>query len=183
MAKSFNECGHTKLLSSYMTPHLEAFLVVSYVNGYNKWKSKAMVDSSSDEGRGGSPEKSAGGNKRPREEDSPAPSLPSLSSVSMNSTKKFTENARGRGKFKGWTEEGLSLYNKIIEFLEQQRAKDSYYGESFETTLRLEFEKRMNASGGATKEDSRGGAKVKAKNGMELCPDVDVLCFGSVQAV
>jgi hypothetical protein len=165
MAQVFGECGHTQLLSSYMTPHLEAFLVVTYVNSYDSWKSKVVVDSSTEEE--GNREQRSAGNKRSRGESSS--SLPSLSSVSMTSSKKYTENARGRGKFKGWSEAGLSLYNKIVSFLEQQRANNEY-GEHYETNLRLEFEKQKKNSVGDI--DDNGGAGFKVKNGLDLCPDV-----------
>jgi hypothetical protein len=168
MAHTFNEYSDTKLLSYYMTPHLEAFLVVIYVNGYDSWKSEVLEESSSEEE--GSPQEKRSGNKRSREQESPPSTKP---------TKKFTENARGSGKYKGWNNDGLSLYNKIIDILEQQRAKNSEYGETYETTLRLEFERRKSKSVGATTDEGSGGAGVMAKNGLDLCPD-DGPCFGSM---
>jgi hypothetical protein len=179
MANTFNLYSDTKLLSYYMTPHLEAFLVVTYVNGYDSWKSEALDQESSSE-EGSPPQGRRSGNKRSREEESPTSTLTSSTPPSTKPTKKFTENARGRGKYKGWTDDGLSLYNKIIAILEQQRAKDSEYGEVYETNLRLEFEKQKNKSGGdTTTDEGRGGAGVMALNGLDLCLDDDVPPFGS----
>ena len=33
----------------------------------------------------------------------------------------YTEKARGRGKFKGWSEEGMKLYKQMWNIIEKQR--------------------------------------------------------------
>jgi hypothetical protein len=97
----FRRGAHVKHLSEYMDATLEGFLVLVYVNNYEVWKMEAEKemennDSSSEDG--------------------------SVSLLTENSaTSRYTHKARGKGKFRGWTEEGIEMYNLIVEIVTMQR--------------------------------------------------------------
>jgi hypothetical protein len=40
-AGRFNKCSKKQLISGYMGPSFEAFLVLTYINNYNEWMSEA----------------------------------------------------------------------------------------------------------------------------------------------
>jgi hypothetical protein len=76
-----------------MTSCLEAFAVLTYTNSYEAWMQEAA-----------------------RKEDEM--SAISDNSPSTASKRGFTEKTRGIGKFKGWADSGIDLYNLIDETLE-----------------------------------------------------------------
>ena len=91
-------------ISDFIKTSLEAFGIVTYINGYEVWKSRF---------------KEIGGERN------------DLSSLTANDdgsedTKsfKFTGNARGSRKYAGWSPEGMKLYNKVVEVISEQRENE-----------------------------------------------------------
>jgi hypothetical protein len=84
------------------------------------------------------------------------PALSDLSDATGDSSKKqYTANARGRGKYKGWTDEGIDLYNRICEVLVRQRSDPDPELAQFEKDLMDLF------SGGAKKDGNKDKPKRK----------------------
>ena len=81
-----------------------------------------------------------------------------LSTLSEDSKRRFTDITRGTGKYKGWTEEGIELYNKIEAKLDQQR----------EDPALLEFERKVKdyfLTGGKKRKNTRGEVvRIQASN-------------------
>ena len=66
-----------------------------------------------------------------------------VSAGSTGSIRLYTGNATGaQGKHKGWSGEGLELYHRIVELLDEQRKSDRH-GVMFESQLK----KRWRESG------------------------------------
>jgi hypothetical protein len=80
---------------------------VTYINGYDVWKSRFKAVESQDEDLSGLTSKIS------RDDDS-------------DDTRyfKFTGNARGSKKYAGWSPAGMQLYNKIVETLVEQREEE-----------------------------------------------------------
>jgi hypothetical protein len=129
----FNANSASLPLSDYLYTSLEAFLVVTYVNGYWKW----LLDLENKQG------KSSSGDEADKENDEEN----GVSDITPESasTKRFTNMSRGKGKYKGWAEEGMDLYNKIFDILKEQR-KDNVAG--FDKKLKERFEKECNGGTG-----------------------------------
>jgi hypothetical protein len=72
-----------------------------------------------------------------------------VSTISDDSKRRFTDITRGTGKFKGWTEEGIELYNKIEAKIDQQREDPAL--QEFDKQVRDYFlsggKKRKNTGG------------------------------------
>jgi hypothetical protein len=72
-----------------------------------------------------------------------------VSTISDDSKRRFTDITRGTGKYKGWTEEGIELYNKIEAKLDQQREDPTLH----------EFERKVKdyfLTGGKKRKNTRG---------------------------
>jgi hypothetical protein len=163
MAATFIANSNTKLLSKYMSPNLEAFLVLTYVNNYDAWKAELYgeplpnQDSTSEEEDKDEQDQEhennqqLAGSKRYRDGNSRL-----VSPLNTHQAKKkFTADARGRGKFKGWTDEGMALYKQLTRIVKQQRA-DKKLGQDFEELLLEEFLTKNKKSRAASNENSGG---------------------------
>jgi hypothetical protein len=97
-----------KGLSLYMGVSLESFLVLTYVNNYETWYKDC---------KGELP-------RRPIcfETGSTESETSGVSGVSDNSTQKFTAASRGKGKYRGWSDTGMDLFNHLGDLLAFQRA-------------------------------------------------------------
>jgi transcription elongation factor Elf1 len=132
-------------LSGYVDATLEAYLVLTYVNSYANWMDECTKQEAA----------AAGG------------SVSELSN-SDSSAKRFTSKGRGSGKYRGWSQEGIELYNEMVDVIEKQRqhnGKDVL--KDFERDLQSKFvnEKSGNRNGG----DS-GRPKKKARNSIGRAP-------------
>ena len=98
-ADAFKKFSNTWLLSAYMSTCLEAYAVLTYVNNYKYWKEEASRTTP------------AGGSVSEVTEPS----------SSDGSLRLYTATTRGTGKFKGWSDDGIELYNRIEGKLRSQR--------------------------------------------------------------
>ena len=129
IADSFKKCSTSLLLSDYMSTNLESYAVLTYVNNYECWKEEAS--------------------RTPRRgEEVSEVTGPSSSD---GSKRRYTDSTRGTGKFKGWAEAGINLYNSIDTKLEQQR-DDPALGDDFDKKLRTWY-----LSGREGSEDTASG--------------------------
>ena len=129
IADSFKKYSTSLLLSDYMSTNLESYAVLTYVNNYECWKEEAS--------------------RTPRRgEEVSEVTGPSSSD---GSKRRYTESTRGTGKFKGWAEAGINLYNSIDTKLEQQR-DDPALGDDFDKKLRTWY-----LSGREGSEDTASG--------------------------
>jgi hypothetical protein len=96
-------------LTEYVKPSLEAFLVLTYVNSYGCWM-KAWEDKF--------PVLAAKG-----EHLDPDPGVATDGEITIYNgrAKLFTSDAKGKGKLKGWSEEGLALHRKMADVIRAQR--------------------------------------------------------------
>jgi hypothetical protein len=74
----------SKVLSDYVDTTLEAYLVLTYIDSYEIWKTEGESSFESPQRR-------------------------------------FTERGRGSGKLKGWNEDGIELYNQLVDVIGKQR--------------------------------------------------------------
>ena len=99
-----------KLISEFVDETREAFGVISYCNGYNVWCSIYQDHLAALES-----------NNTPttlQEDSSEAvSSLESADSI----TYKFTGSTRGVKRHQGWSQEGMTMYNQIVDILAKQR--------------------------------------------------------------
>ena len=165
MGPCFRDNSTTKLLSNYMTEHLEAFVVITYINGYNSWMNEVWKKQENDGNQEvvdirGVVGRTFAGSKRSHSDFL----LTSPSSVSLTPTKLFTENARGRGKYKGWSSNGIELYNRIGRILGSQRRVEAL-GKTWETKLLLEFKTQRKGTVNTTEGPSGG---LHADHGMAV---------------
>ena len=136
VASVFKKYKSTRLLSSYMTSCLEAFAVLTYTNSYDTWMQEAA-----------------------RKDDEM--SAISDNSPSTASKRRFTEKTRGTGKFKGWTDSGIDLYNLIDETLEEQRKDPSLM--DFDTRLKTWF---LQGNRNDSPQQDTGRQKKRARNNL-----------------
>lgn len=126
--KNFGVQSKSNILSSFLPPGLECFLVLAYINGYEVWKSE-------------------GKRRRPNtllnllnndstgtytSEDENTDTITSEALPHYLPKYKFTANGRGSKTGEGWTEEGLALYNALRKAIRVQR-KDLSNGATFES--------------------------------------------------
>jgi hypothetical protein len=114
-----DQCKRIKgkqLLSDYCHFSLEAYIVLTYYNGYECWKSEVDLERGSESGS-------------------------SVSELSSVSSRLFTEKCgRGRGIYKGWSADGIYLYKEVVNVLNKQRASvDRLDVKEFEVNLRTRF--------------------------------------------
>jgi hypothetical protein len=134
-ASSFKNNSEKVLLAKYVFPALEAFLVITYVNSYQKW----VLDLDAKTYR----------NKRQRTTvgQDVVEEANQLSELSESSSqKKYTGEARGKGKHKGWTDEGQNLYIKMWKIIKMQREvePDGELSKGFEEEVRKRFAEQNN---------------------------------------
>jgi hypothetical protein len=145
-AAVFKSKSETKMLSKYMSAALEAFLVMVYVNNHDSWLAEYQASV-------------------------PGTAVPEPA-VLQKSPKWFTANSRGKGKYKGWTKEGMDLYNEVMRVITVQRSNKNY--SVFDTKLMKAFVGDNNNK--AVKEAKD---EVRAKNSlMDLYPYLRDKCKG-----
>jgi hypothetical protein len=129
-------------ISDFIQTSLEAFGIVTYINGYEVWKSRFKGVT----GEG---------------DDISSITTPGDGSEDTKSFK-FTSNARGSRKYAGWSPEGMALFNRVEEVLSEQRAKE-------ESGSR--FDDRVLENLSTKRKRSRGygdnNAAPRAKNNLE----------------
>lgn len=113
-------------LSRYVHFSLEAYIILTYVNGYEGWKEQMDVASSSSE----------------------ASQQSVVSELTSASRRLYTNNARGKGKYKGWSAEGVKLFHEVADILEQQRKAESC--SNFDAELKTRFFNQVNDGGGGS---------------------------------
>jgi hypothetical protein len=91
MKDVFDANAKVNMFSNYMSPQLEAFIVITYVNNYDSWMQKAN--------------------------SSYVPPRRFFQEQGTTATSKPAT----RGKYNGWAEEGIELFNVISDILEEQR--------------------------------------------------------------
>ena len=125
ITECFRRCATAKKLSSYMHFSLEGYLVLTYVNGYESWKSE--LDCSCGD------------------------------TVQEPTSPLFTAKSKGKGKYKGWSTEGIMLYNQLVQMAKQQREdKEDLTLSAFDSNL-LERFRQLRA----------GSALASSRNGLE----------------
>jgi hypothetical protein len=87
-----------KLMSDYVSQSLEAFCVLVYSNGFEKWNEEFPVA---------------------EDEETEASSL-TIGSRG-NCRFKYTSDSKGSRKYEGWSPEGMKLYNDILVLVGNQR--------------------------------------------------------------
>ena len=132
-----------QLLSDYCHFSLEAYIVLTYYNGYECWKTEVDLQRGSETGS-------------------------SVSELSSVSSRLFTENCgRGRGMYKDWSADGIYLYKEVVNVLRRQRTNvDRLDVKEFEVNLRTRFAEEE----GLRLEQGNGGAAstgVQAGNWLE----------------
>ena len=124
-AKTFDMECKNKNLSQMMGPTCEAFAVIDYANNYVSWKNECRQEMGEE--------------------------VSDVTEASSGSIKPYTSNAGAQGKYRGWSGEGLELYHRIVELLEEQR-KSQKHGVVFEGQLRKKWKE-----GGGRKRQRDGG--------------------------
>lgn len=134
-----NDClrrnSKKKNVSEYIHRSLEAYLVLTYVNGYSCWKEEVDRDSEDVQGQ-----ETASGSSTDMSE---------LTNVS----RLYTDKARGKGKFKGWSANGMRLYNEMTDIIELQR-KDTTKVELKEFDSKLKERFQGNRGGNQDRADA-----------------------------
>jgi len=120
--KSFGVQSKSNMLSSFLPPGLECFLVLAYINGYEVWKS---------EGKRRRPNTSLNEDSTDTSGEDYSTDM-SCEALHHLPKYKFTANGRGSKTGEGWTEEGLALYNGLASAICMQR-KDLTSGATFES--------------------------------------------------
>ena len=131
-------CTHSPI-SRFMPPHLEAYMVLVYANHYDNWM----------------------GEFSQKDDATSTSDLSNLSNNSSGSGGKYTN--KSKGKHKGWSEDGIKLYNNMVERLKCQRA-DTRLGKEFDEDMLQLF---IQMRGGKGKDGDQGGATIAALNGIE----------------
>jgi hypothetical protein len=104
-------------ISNYIEESLEAFGVITYVNGYDVWNQRY---------------KEGGGEGREVGTDEENTTTSTLTPDTIKF--RFTSGARGSRKYNGWTKEGMELFNKVKGVLAKQR-KEEVTGAEFDDKL------------------------------------------------
>jgi hypothetical protein len=179
----FDNNSWCELISEYMTPSLEAFVILVYVNNHESWF-KEWVEKTIgpedervlSEGEEGETPPAEGGDKRKASPCAPAGGeeagggtgtvTPSMSSskkkIKYISNKKYTSNGRGSGKYKGWQQGAMELYNEIELVVSKQRKHSPY----FDKSLRDMF--KQDRQPGRRQIQEQGLPEVRARNSLLL---------------
>jgi hypothetical protein len=122
-ARIYKDNSRRHLMSSYVKPSLEAFLVLTYLNSYGSW-----IQTFEDE----NPELVEAGAHLDRTVWDPDEG--DITAAYSGRDKLFTSAARGRGRHKGWSPAGLALHRQIAAVIKYQRGKGS--AEIFDVRIR-----------------------------------------------
>ena len=126
--EKFKEHVGIHAFSGYLWISLECFLVIAYVNGYDKWMWECKFG----------PPKKKNRKRKKDDDDEDAEDAGTTSSGTTSSgdsdtsptttptagRTRFTEDALGAGKYKGWKKGGICLYNMVHDVLKEQRANE-----------------------------------------------------------
>ena len=129
-------------ISDFIQASLEAFGFVTYIHGYEVWKSRF---------------KEAG----TEGDDVLSLTTNDDGSEDMRSFK-FTGNARGSRKYTGWSPDGTKLYNKVVEVLSEQREKEES-GSKFDDRVLEKLSTKRKRSRGY----GESNAAPRARNNLE----------------
>ena len=117
--RGFGKVCKTETLSSYLSVAMESFLLLVYINGYNEWRKTYGVP----------------GDESSVTDDSTVSSDTTGSvRTGQKSGLRYTSEAKGAKKYRGWSNEGLCMYNKIVKKLQLQR-RQNITGKLFEDNL------------------------------------------------
>ena len=90
--------------SDFVDTSLEAFGLLTYLNGYHVWKKRFKNEGA---------------------EESDVSTVTTEGSCRSSETLfRFTSNARGSKKYSGWSAEGIGIYNTVMEVLTTQRGAE-----------------------------------------------------------
>jgi len=134
-SKIYKEKATVYPLRKYMPPTMEAFLILCYVNSYGFWMKLFEASPAF-------AEQAAGGIEGDDE----------LSTYSGQ--RLFTSDSKGKGKYNGWSPEGMTLHNRISRIIKAQRNDTAALGIEFEQDLM----RRFSAKPGVV--DQEAGVKV-----------------------
>jgi hypothetical protein len=118
-SKIFKEKATVYPLRKYMPPTMEAFLILSYVNSYGFWMKLFEASPAF-------AEQAAGGIEGDE-----------LSTYSGQ--RLFTSDSKGKGKYNGWSPEGMTLHRRISGIIKAQREDTAALGVEFEQELMRRF--------------------------------------------
>jgi len=96
-AGTFTSNSSRNLLSEYMYPTMESFMVIAYINGYPLWIADCKAGKVNNKKRKAADADAAEGNEL--EETTTTTEEDDVSDVSEPSRRRFTHNARGKGKY------------------------------------------------------------------------------------
>ena len=152
--ETFKMDSKTQLLSQYLSAGLESFLVMTYDNSYNKWMWECIRDRGEEPGstettpEEGSEQLSSVTNSSVIDDAAAIPNIQTNLPAQTNRAspvsplpspnEKYTNGALGKGKYKGWNDEGMLLYRHIATLLKEQR-RDGSLGTAFEIKLLDKF--------------------------------------------
>jgi hypothetical protein len=118
---------HYELISQLMPEPLETFAVVLYANNYKKFKQYWKEDDESGD----------------------------VSTFSSGGLGSFTQGSRGGGKYGGWSDDGMTFYNRVFDVIEEQRMSNQRI--RFEEKVRSKIQKSHQK----TKKRKRVGVAVR----------------------
>ena len=134
--EKFKEHVGIHAFSDYLWISLECFLVIAYVNGYDKWmweckfgppkKKNRKRKKRSEDGDDEEDEEDAGTTSSGDSDTSPTDTSPTTTPTPTTTAgrTRFTEDALGAGKYKGWKKGGICLYNMVHDVLKEQRTNE-----------------------------------------------------------
>ena len=132
-AKTFDMESKTKNLSQMMGSTCEAFAVIDYANNYVTWRNECRQEMGDE--------------------------VLDITDGSTTSIRPYSGTNGGQGKYKGWSGEGLELYHKIVELLEEQQKSDRHSA-VFEGELKRKWKEKgvpTRGRGVMMMMESRGG--------------------------
>jgi hypothetical protein len=132
MYDTFKNQSTTDYISNYLSAGVESFLVVAYLNGYDKWfmdcigRNQVPPPGTEDSEQlsslsHGSAGQIAGQVNTFTPGQSNQSNQASAAVVTPIPTTRFTASALGGGKYKGWNNEGMKLHKKCAELILEQR--------------------------------------------------------------
>jgi hypothetical protein len=138
-AGTFASNSSKNLLGKYMNTTMESFMVIAYINGYPSWIEDCRAGIIKNKKRKADAD-NANGLEMTTEEDD-------VSDVSEPSSKRrFTHNARGKGKYCGWESAGAVLYNMVFDVLEEQRKADTEIYDEVVAEFEVEMRQRFSST-------------------------------------
>ena len=101
--------GKVKKMSEFITPSMEAFIVVAYFNCYDH--TKRTLQNATQESRGDSSDDTT---------------VSSISTVENGRSFLYTGQSRGATRNGGWSPEGVAMYNKLVKIVKAQRTNSKF---------------------------------------------------------